>query len=336
MIRLLGVELTRMSKRRAVIALVIAALAVPLLIMGTTLWSTRSVSDAEMADAQAQLERDIAGQAGEIQRCVDHPEEWGNPADLDKAEAERLCRDMMGTPELSWYISRMPLDLEAKRTGEGAGVVVIVTGLLALAAATFIGHDWNSGSMSNQLLFEPRRQRVFWAKALAVALAAAVVTALALALFWTGLITAMHLRDLDIPDGVLSDVWWTQVRAVVLASLTAVAAYAVTNLFRSTVVTLGLMFALAVASSIVIGLVPIVDRDRYQLFSNAGAWILGEFEYYRRVPMSCFERNDGLPLTGECREQGILTMWAGARYLIALFALAVVPSAWSFQRRDVP
>ena len=212
----------------------------------------------------------------------------------------------------------------------------MVTGLLMLAATTYIGHDWNSGSMSNQLLFEPRRLRVFGAKALAVALATAAVAAIGFGLYWGGLVAAMHLRDLDIPDGVLSDVVWAQVRAVLLASLGSVAAYALTNLFRSTVVTLGLMFAVSVASAIVIGLIPIVDRERFQLITNVGAWVMGDMEYYRRIPSTCYEMNDGKPLTGDCRETGIATMWQGAAYLGSLLLLAVVPSGWSFLRRDVP
>ena len=40
-----------------------------------------------------------------------------------------------------------------------------VTLLMLLAGTTFAGHDWNTGSMSNQLLFEPRRARVWVAKA---------------------------------------------------------------------------------------------------------------------------------------------------------------------------
>ena len=51
---------------------------------------------------------------------------------------------------------------------------------MLLLGTTFAGHDWNTGSMSNQLLFEPRRERVWLAKALAV-----------------GMLTGGHVRDGD-------------------------------------------------------------------------------------------------------------------------------------------
>ena len=39
---------------------------------------------------------------------------------------------------------------------------------MVIAGCTFVGADWASGSMTNQLLFVPRRTRVWLAKAAAV------------------------------------------------------------------------------------------------------------------------------------------------------------------------
>ena len=44
-------------------------------------------------------------------------------------------------------------------------LVILLAILMMLAGTTFAGHDWASGSVSNQLLFEPRRPRVWAAKA---------------------------------------------------------------------------------------------------------------------------------------------------------------------------
>ena len=60
-------------------------------------------------------------------------------------------------PQVEWYTNRPALDLDAQRRESGLAVVVVLTMLLVLVGTTFVGHDWNSGSMSNQLLFEPRR-----------------------------------------------------------------------------------------------------------------------------------------------------------------------------------
>ena len=44
---------------------------------------------------------------------------------------------------------------EQEQQDSGIGVLVIVSALMLIAGATFAGADWASGSMSNQLLFEP-------------------------------------------------------------------------------------------------------------------------------------------------------------------------------------
>ena len=61
--------------------------------------------------------------------------------------------------------SRLPRSWTSRTSAKGSGLAVVVSHLLlVLVGTTFVGHDWNSGSMSNQLLFEPRRLRVWAAK----------------------------------------------------------------------------------------------------------------------------------------------------------------------------
>ena len=57
MMRLLGVELTRLRWRRAVVLLLLACLVVPGVIFAATAWNTRPVSGAELAHAQQQVDR---------------------------------------------------------------------------------------------------------------------------------------------------------------------------------------------------------------------------------------------------------------------------------------
>ena len=158
MIRLFFLELTRLRWRRAVLLLLAVCVLVPLVVLGTHAWSTRPVSDADLADAQSQLDRDLQdpGYQRQIERCERNPERYG------AAEATE-CAEMMG-PQLDWYLYRPELDVADTRDQQGLAVFVLVAGLLMLAATTYVGADWNSGSMSNQLLFEPRRTRIWLAK----------------------------------------------------------------------------------------------------------------------------------------------------------------------------
>ena len=92
------------------------------------------------------------------------------------------------------------------RTDVGAAAITILTGLLMLVGTTYAGHDWNTGSMSNQLLFEPRRLRLWAAKGVAVLLTGAVVGAAVLALFWAGAAILASSRDVTAAPGLWRDI----------------------------------------------------------------------------------------------------------------------------------
>ncbi len=162
MIRLLLVELTRLRWRRAVLVLVGTSILLPALIWVGIAWGTRPVSDSEMQHAQELVDQEVSTPRfqRELQRCERHPERY---LDQTTGSTEQDCLDAIG-PQVDWYLTRSQLHLDDVVSGGLVPVVVIVTGLLMLVGTTFAGADWNSGSMSNQLLFEPRRLRVWWAK----------------------------------------------------------------------------------------------------------------------------------------------------------------------------
>lgn len=337
MIRLIGVELTRMSKRRAVVALVVTSLVLPLLFLAIALWNTRPAPESEIEWAKEQVAQDRKAMAGEVRRCVRQREEYGVSKDATAQQARRQCREMMGEPELRNYLGRTQLGLKSQLHGEAIALITVVTVLLMLAAATFIGHDWASGSMSNQLLFEPRRHLVWSAKALAVLLGSFVVAALAYAVYWLGLVIAMHVRDLPIGDGRVMDGVQALAMAAVFTAAASLGAYAITMLFRSTVVTLGILFAVMVAGAIVVSLIPTVDREQWQMPTNVAAWIFGEGRYYRHLPQSCWDSQTGMEAPGaECRQQGVVSRLAATAYLGLQLLVACGLSLWSFGRRDVP
>lgn len=325
MIRLLRVELTRLRWRRAVVVLLAACVLVPLVIFGTHAWDTRPVSESQLADAQAQLERELAGSNVErqIERCERRPDRYG-------IEPEQ-CAEMVG-PQLDWFLYQPQLDLQDTLDQQGLAVFVFVAGLLMLAATTFVGADWNSGSMSNQLLFEPRRTRIWLAKAGAVTVLVAAATAAILAAFWAGIWLLASSRDIETATTVVRDIQWTSLRAVGLAAVAALGAYAVTMLFRSTVFTLGALFAVVVGSTVVLAGFGV--SERWMPHANVQAVLADGTRYFRQPPPSCYDRPS--PEGLDCREFATLTSADGALYLGAFLLLAVVLSVWSFRRRDVP
>ena len=325
--KLLGLELTRLRWRRAVVVLLSACVLVPVVVFVVTAWSTRPVSDADLREAQAQVEaqkqepyyqRDLA-------RCEKRPHRYG-------VSTAAGCERMMA-PRVEWFLDRPQLRPgEALRTS-GLGVITVLMGLLMLAATTFAGADWNSGSMSNQLLFEPRRLRVWLAKAGAVAAMAVAASAVLIGAFWGAMTWLAVSRDITIPPAVTDLIWGSSWRAVLVIGAAAVGAYAVTMLFRSTVFTLGALFAIVVGATIVLSILGI--SEAWFPNKNLGAVIWDGSRYYVEVPEICYQ-GPRPPAGIDCRETRELSAWTGVRNLGVLLLAAVAVSMAAFRRRDVP
>jgi hypothetical protein len=296
---------------------------VPAVIGISRAWATRPVSESEIADA-------ARSGAGEIARCVDHPQRYGMPRDA----GEQACTDQI----VSWYTGREKLSLAAERTGgSGVGVVAVLTTLLLLVGTTFAGHDWNSGSMSNQLLFDPRRIRVWTAKALAVALVAAATAVVVSTAYWLAIWATIRLRDLPVLDGSLADSLAYGLRGAGFAAAAAVGGYALTMLFRSTVATVGVLFAVTVAGGLLIALLGL--GEQWQPQTNVAAIVKNGTTYYVDPPDSCFVDAQQGRETGdesECDRLRDLSLWSGVGYYGAALVVTVGASVVSFRRRDVP
>ncbi len=330
--RLLSVELTRLRWRRAVLVLLVGCFLVPVLLLAGLSWNTRPVSEGDRASAQEQLDRDVRSPdlAREIDRCAKHPRQYG----VDPADPEAACREMMA-PQLEFYLYRPELDVASEREGTGLGVITLLVGLVMLLGTTFAGHDWGSGSMSNQLLFEPRRARVWGAKAAVVFLTGLLAAAVALALFWGGLWLVAGSRDLQATGHQWQLIVHSALRGSLLIALAGVGGYALTMLFRNTVATLGALFAFTIGSSILIVGILGSTATRWLLPTNFYAVLMNGYEYYNGASegQSCSSGPDGIM---ECTNMAHLSLGQGATYLGVLLVLATGLSLWSFQRRDVP
>jgi ABC-2 type transport system permease protein len=325
MIRLLGVELTRLRWRRAILVLLAACFVVPGAIVATTAWNTRPVSGAELRAAQVQVDR-LRHQRQferEIRACGLHPERFGATASDD-------CEAQVG-PQVSWFVSRPPLDVGDISRGVGPTVVALLAGLLMLLGTTFAGADWNSGSMSNQLLFEPRRLRVWAAKAGAVFVVAGVTGAVVLAGFWAAVLILASSRGIDVPSHLTSFIRGESLRGVALVAVSALGAFAVTMFFRSTVATLGVLFGVALVGSLLLAALGV--SIRWFPHANVAAWLLDGYRYSVDPPASC---QFGQGSRAVCSGERTITLTDAVAYLGTLLVIALALSAASFRRRDVP
>lgn len=324
--RLLVVELTRLRLRRAVLVLLGVAAVIAILMFAATAWDSRPVSDADLAQAERQAAADAKQPwvKEEVAACTESPSDFGLPGTATKADCEEMI-----VPKPEYYSSRQPLSLDETRTGVGVALAGIVAALLMIASVTYPGHDWATGSMGNQLLFEPRRVRVWLTKAAAVALVAAAASAVILGAFWIAIWGLAESRDIATSGAELRKILALNGRGVLVGAGAALSGYALTMLFRSTVATISLMFGIAVAGNILIGLLPLDDTERWLTPTNLYAVLVGRYEYTVFPPcgptdMSC----DGV--------EKVITITQGMLYFGVPLAIVVALSLWLFQRRDVP
>jgi ABC-2 type transport system permease protein len=330
MIQLMQVELTRLRWRRAVLSLTAAAVLIPAIVFAAVCWNTRPVSEADQQRVEQQIERDSQQPSvqRDLEQCISHPGQWGVRG---RDDIEQACADQI-LPRAEWYAERAPLDLRLEsREGSGVALIVVLGILMLLAGTTFVGHDWNSGSMSNQLLFEPRRSRVWTSKALIVLAYGLVVSGLVLTAYWTGMYAVASARDINLAPGEVSALYTQVLRGTLLAGGAAVGGYALTMLLRSTVATLGILFAVSIAAPLLLSLLAFPGHQRLMPHNNGIALINDGITVTDFSDPECFD--------GPAEGAGCVTTVTrrdGAIFFGALLLVVGVPSLLLFRRRDVP
>lgn len=319
---LLSAELRRLWARRAVAVVLLVTVVLAGLLAGSALWSTRPATADELAAARSQLQAQAQLVEQDYAACVSAPEGFFGPdATAETCEQVRLTVEDL--------LPRAELDLADQLDTRGFGLVFLVVGAAVVLGATFAGADWSSGALSTQLLHEPRRLRTWTAKATAVALSTTLAAAVITAAFWTTLYAAAAARGTGVPDGTTVAVLEQSARGLALVAAAALGSHALTMLLRSTVGTLGLLFAYAVAGEIVVASLPFEQMSRWSLANNVQAWVTDGMLVYDESLCS-----DVLAESG-CTPTYVLSGAHGAAYLGVLLLVVLVASPLSFGRRDV-
>ncbi len=320
---LLGAEVRRFWARRAVAVVLLVTTVLVGLLVASALWSTRPPSAAEVRDTQAQIDQMGDSWKEEIARCREDPDSY-----LTSGASADDCESLQ--PRVEDYLGRAPLDLDQERDARGLGLVVVLVGATIVLAASFTGADWGSGVMGTQLVFEPRRLRMWGAKAVAVVVSTTLAAALLSAAFWAVLYAAARARGLDVPGGVVTAVLDQSARGLALVAAAALGTHALTMLLRSTVGTLGLLFGYAVAGEIVVASLPFAKMSQWSLANNVQAWVSDGVQVYDESTCAGSSGFDG-----SCDPTYLLAGVHGAAYLAVLLAVVVLVSPPAFQRRDV-
>ncbi|MCW2817951.1 MAG: hypothetical protein JWR42_738 [Marmoricola sp.] len=322
MIRLLRAELTRFRSRRAIALLALVSFAVAAVLVAFVAFETRPLSASDRADAVAQAElaaRDPQTLA-DVRACSRRPADY-----LGAGATASDCTEALVRGSTS-FLPRHALDVGRVLDGRGVQLGLVVVGLMVVAGSTFAGADWGTRALAQQLMFEPRRVRLWLAKGLAVTLGAGVVTALALGVFWTYVALLAGHRGIAVPHADVLDAAWQSARTVALGAGAALGAFAVTMALRHTVATLALLFVYAVGGEVLVNLLPVDGASRWAVGGNTVAWIARRHSYYDPTVTCSGPR---------CSPLRVLThAQAGGFLLVVLVVVSVVSVLW-FRRRDV-
>jgi ABC-2 type transport system permease protein len=328
-IRLLLVELARFRSRRAIMLLGALAVLVAIVLAGVTTYQTRPLTASDRADAAAQADlnsRDSLLQ-GEVKDCKSNPEAFLGP-NATAAECDTTI-----VPSAADYYPRKALDLGTVLSHQnlfnssGFGLALILVGLMIIAGCTFAGADWGSGSITNQLIFESRRTRLWLAKAGAVVLGSGAIAVVTLGGFWLALWLVAGARGIDVSSAEAGHVVWHVVRAVALTTGAALGGFALTMIFRHTVATLALLFVYSVGGEIAVGLLPVEGAGRFSVGNNVFGWLATRQRYFdSTIDCSPSER---------CSNIQTMTHLESGLFLGVLLVVAVAVSLLWFRRKDV-
>jgi ABC-type transport system involved in multi-copper enzyme maturation permease subunit len=305
---LLLAELRRMLSRRAVVVLLVAGLVFTALVAGGVAWDGRPISSGDVAAAQEQIDRDIA-------LCEENPRRYGRGPNFE-------CADAMGQP--ADYIYRQVLTPGAVLESSLLPLTLVLSLLALLIGTTFVGAEWTSGSLSNLLLFEPRRSMVWVAKLLAVAV---VVTAFAAVVLGTAVAASLAAAY------AWSDVEWTStrgwdaayatLRSISVVGAVAVVGVAMTLALRSTMATVGLALGYVLVGEALLRAVAQQSVEKWLLTSHLFAFLQGKV---RLVSYEDFARRPDVT---------VLHLQTSALYLGVLLLVLLVVSLLTFRRRDI-
>jgi ABC-2 type transport system permease protein len=227
-IRLVVSEMLRARSRRVV----------PMMIVGTLFGVLAGVTigtfASDPAPSAAQIERAEQRYERQLQACLD-----GETYALKEsgfATYEELCPAYVQPQQylgggLKW------IDLESLL--EGTATLVIMLG--ALLGATLGGADWSAGTMTTLLTWEPRRARVFVARAITVVVVVGVITLLAQLWLTLAIAAAVAVKGTFAltPPGFLADVALAIVRVSAVAMAIGLIGLAFATVGRSTVAAVG-------------------------------------------------------------------------------------------------
>ncbi|WP_069385596.1 ABC transporter permease subunit [Cellulosimicrobium cellulans] len=335
MSRLLRVELRRLAARRLVRWAVAGTIALALVTVALAWVVGLPTSDAERAQAQRSYESVLEDWERNGDRYVADCEREEERAQETEPGADFGCDDM--EPQLDQFLAPVPTfegDAESWPVPGSTTVAQLAPLLLLLAlvvGVSFLTAEISTGAIGLWLTFEPRRQRVYWSKALAAAVGVLPVVAVAYVLMAGGAYGAYALNGRLGP--VTADTWAELAgvggRVLVAAALVAAAGAALGALLRNAAGAVGLVvvWVLVVENVVTMAL---QESQRWLVRTNLTAWVQGGTTVWTQ---ECTTDATGM-MTCQGVEQTV-SQAQGGLFLAAVVAVLSALAVLVFRRRDV-
>jgi ABC-2 type transport system permease protein len=333
--RLLKVELRRLRARRLVRWAAVGTVALAVLTVAVAYMSSMPPSDAELADARVFHQQ-------QLEDWEENGDEYVAQCEADEEAAQDVepgadfgC-DQMEAPLLEHFYTPTPTFVGDEESWPAPGLTTVtqLAPLLALFAVlvgvSFLTAEISTGAIGLWLTFEPRRQRVYWSKALAAALGVLPVVVVAYVVMAGGGYGAYALNGQlgDVSSGTWAELAAVGGRLVLAAALVAATGAALGALLRHAAAALGLAVGwFAVVESVVAAWAP--ETQRWLVQTNLSAWIEGGTTYWVD---QC--TTDATGSVCESVEHAV-SQTQGGLLLLGLTAVLSLVAVLVFRRRDV-
>lgn len=320
---LVRAEFRRLFARRLIRVAVTLVLMIMASMLVTTAYGSRPSTPAERTVAEQAALRDTVGVADAKKNCLDAKAAGGKAAE---AYRKIDCQQQFRPPTVSNYL-RPPYVFQS-RAGDLIQVLTALLGIsLLVMGASFVGAEWNHGTMTSLLAWEPRRLRVFLGKLIGLLVGCVVICAFTygVTLGASYLIATSFGGTPQLTAETMRTMGFSVVRGTAIGLAAAAVGFAVASVARMSAAAMGLALAYILGAEV--GLRLADERtERWLLSTNISAWQ----EHGTSITLAQCGGSGG------CVQQLVpVSMWQGGIYLAAITLVMVVIATVVFLRRDV-
>lgn len=323
---LLRAEVRRITHRRFIRWLVLAAVVVYLGILAIAWTQYAKAGPEELAKGQERIEALVAEQTVYWQQCVN---EVPAGETADSYCGPRPTAENFGSA--ADFVPHSPFGMESDLPAMSLGLGALAACVSFLIGATAIGAEWSQKTLMALLFWEPKRLKVFATKIGVVVAGLAGLAALAQAvLIPIGYLFGAVKGTTDTPPGFWGDLVAQQARLVLLAVLLGLIGFGIANLVRNTGAALGAGFVYFVVEIVAMNVRP--QWQPWFLTTNAGALVQ---EGGLRVGWSTGQMSVQSDGSVSDLKEVLLTNLHGGLLIGAVATVLLLAGGWLFKRRDL-